>query len=495
MGDERTEYEYTEPTACYAGKHSTQFSGKTLPEMKKMVADARPGEVERVSKAWKNIETKLVGGGGVKETFDAAVEAVLEHWEGAAADAFRAHAKKISKKIADSAKYAENTSVAMQGAANALKEYKPVIDNMEMPDTLDKAGDFLGDLGDRGGDKALDADLGNKVSTEDALNKHHGSLSAGKERQLEAAIVMEQLGAAYNSQTMAMGTWKAKKNDEGGDYPGDPGGTPPVAAVVPVSPAVSRPKPSAVGGGVGGGGVNTISPSKPVAPPRDSAVIGGAQKPAPGPKPQVGTVIDGISGGTGATGGSSVGGVASGGAGGSGTGGTAGGGIAGGGAAGIVGGARGVGGVGGRGAAGVSGTAGRGAAAGGGAAGRGGAAGAGRPGMPGAAGAAAGGKSGAASGRAGALARQKGGVVGGTPGAGGAGRGTAGGSGLHRSRGAAQAARGGGRPGGPMGAGVPRGRSDREREESRREGERPDYLVEDEETWATPRNVAPRVVD
>ncbi|MFE1781146.1 hypothetical protein ACFW9F_00780 [Streptomyces sp. NPDC059506] len=493
MGEKRTEYEYHEPGAAsgYPESHETKFANETLPAMKKMVADAKPGEVERVSKAWKDIETKLVGGGGVKETFDAAVEAVLEHWEGAAADAFRAHAKKISKKITDSAKYAENTSVAMQGAAKALAAYKPVIDNMEMPDTLDRAGDYLGDLGDRGGDKALDADLGNNVSTEDALNKHHGSLSAGKERQLEAAIVMEQLGAAYNSQAKAMGSWKTKKSDDQ-EFPGDPGGTPPVAAVVPVSPAVSRPKPSTGGGGRVNPGAGSISPSKPVAPPRDSAVIGGAQKPAPGTKPQVGTVIDGISGGTG---GGSVGGVATGGAGGSGAGGISGGGIAGGGAAGIVGGARGVGGVGGRGTAGVGGTAGRGAAAGGGAAGRGGAAGAGRPGMPGAAGAAAGGRSGAASGRAGALARQKGGVVGGTPGAGGAGRGTAGGSGLHRSRGAAQAAGGGGRPGGPMGAGVPRGRSDREREETRREGERPDYLVEDEETWATQRNVAPRVVD
>ncbi|GAA2510167.1 hypothetical protein GCM10010406_53200 [Streptomyces thermolineatus] len=492
MGDGRADYEYTEPTACYAGKHSTPFSGKTLPEMKKMVANAKPGEVERVSKAWKDIETKLVGGSGVKETFDAAVEAVLQHWEGAAADAFRARAKVISQKITDSAKYAHNTSVAMKGAAHALNEYKPVIDNMEMPSTLDSAGDFIGDGGDRS-DAGLKADLGNNVSTEDALGKHRDSLSAGKERQLEAAIVMEQLGAAYNSQTMAMGSWRQRGGREDlEDYPGDPGGVPPVAAVVPVSPAVSRPKPSAVGGGGGTPGTGTITPSKPVAPPRDSAVIGGAQKPVPVSKPQVGTVIDGVSGGVG--GGSVGGGAAPGGSGGSVSGGAVGGGIAGGGAAGVVGGARGIGGAGGRGAAGVGGAAGRGAVSGG-AAGRGGAVGGGRPGMPGAAGAPAGGRSGAAAGRGGGLARQRGGVVGGTPGTGGAARGTAGGSGLHRSRGAAQAAGGAGRPGGPMGAGVPRGRSDREREENRREGERPDYLVEDEETWATPRNVTPRVVD
>lgn len=74
----------------------------------------------------------------------------------------------------------------------------------------------------------------------------------------------------------------------------------------------------------------------------------------------------------------------------------------------------------------------------------------------------------------------------------GAGRGTAGGSGLHRSRGAAGGATAV-RKGGAVG--IPGTRTNRPKDEERREGERPDYLVEDEETWTPQTNAAPRVIE
>jgi hypothetical protein len=40
-----------------------------------------------------------------------------------------------------------------------------------------------------------------------------------------------------------------------------------------------------------------------------------------------------------------------------------------------------------------------------------------------------------------------------------------------------------------------RGSSERSEEEELREHDRPDYLVEDEETWTPERNVAPRVIE
>jgi hypothetical protein len=95
-------------------------------------------------------------------------------------------------------------------------------------------------------------------------------------------------------------------------------------------------------------------------------------------------------------------------------------------------------------------------------------------------------------GRVGGTAR--GGVVGGTPKAGaGAGRGTAGGSGLHSSRGAAGKGASAVRKGGI--AGAPGSRTGRRKEDEQRERERPDYLVEDEETWTPPTNAAPRVIE
>jgi hypothetical protein len=97
-----------------------------------------------------------------------------------------------------------------------------------------------------------------------------------------------------------------------------------------------------------------------------------------------------------------------------------------------------------------------------------------------------------ATGRVGGTAR--GGVVGGTPKSGtGAGRGTAGGSGLHSSRGAAGKGASAVRKGGI--AGAPGSRTGRRKEDEQREGERPDYLVEDEETWTPETNAAPRVIE
>lgn len=43
--------------------------------------------------------------------------------------------------------------------------------------------------------------------------------------------------------------------------------------------------------------------------------------------------------------------------------------------------------------------------------------------------------------------------------------------------------------------GAPGGRKGRSEDEEQRENERPDYLVEDEETWAPQTDAAPRVIE
>ncbi|MFG2552379.1 WXG100 family type VII secretion target [Streptomyces sp. NPDC048581] len=478
MGGKDTDsFGYVDPQQCFAEKHSTPFGVDfDMDQMKAMVQDADPVAVKRVAEAWEALNKDLVGGGGIKESLDTAVQHVLAHWEGESADLFRQRAQFISQQVTDSAKYATNTAQSLKGAAAVLEDVKPTIMAMEKPSKLASGADFVGNLGDRDGGPAADNAIRGGASSQQALDDNAGSLSEGKERQLKMAAQMEILGAAYNSRAAEMGSWVPKpkppnghRNDEDG-YPGDPGGIPPAAVVVPTGSAPRSPQ-GATSGTARGGQVGTISPSKPVAPP--SGITGGAHKPA-APQPQVGTAIDGVSGGrtvapTGggvapvAGGSASSGGTVNGGAG-------LGGGVAGGAAG--AGAARG--GMAGR--AGAAGMAGR--AAGG--------------GLGGAAGAGAG-KGGAAA-RTGGMARQSGGVVGGTPkGGAGAGRGTAGGSGLLRSRGAAGAGAGAVRRGGMVGA--PGARTGRPNDEEQREGERPDYLVEDEETWAPQTNAAPRVIE
>ncbi|MFF7137490.1 hypothetical protein ACFZBZ_34805 [Streptomyces sp. NPDC008196] len=468
-GKDIDDFEYVETNQCISAKHTTPFGlNYDMDQMKDMVRDADPGTVKRVATAWESLSKDLVGPGGIKETLDAAVEHVLAHWEGQSADLFRARAQVIGKKITDSSKYATHTSVALKGAAAVLDDIKPQVMAMEKPGKVSSALDYIGNMGDRDDSGANNA-LKSGESSQSALDGNAGSLSEGREAQLRMAVKMEALGAAYNSRAAEMGSWKRGAVNDSEDYPGDPGGVAPTPVVVPTETATRSPQ-RATTGTARSGQTSTISSSKAVTPP--SGVTGGAHKPTVS-QPQVGTAIDGISGGR--TGAPSIGGAGTGAVGG----GAAGGGVAGG--AGFVGGA-------------VGGAAAGAGAARGGMVGRAGA-GAGTGGMAGRAGAGGVGGAGAAKGAAGRVGgTARGGVVGGTPKSGaGAGRGTAGGSGLHSSRGAAGKGASAVRKGGI--AGAPGSRTGRRKEDEQHEGERPDYLVEDEETWTPQTNAAPRVIE
>ncbi|MFB6441396.1 hypothetical protein ACFCVY_32255 [Streptomyces sp. NPDC056411] len=491
---ERVEYEYMPATICESAEHETNFAEMDMDTMQHMVKASNPTEVHNVARGWSDVHTQLVGGsgGGVKGAFDAAVNEVLQHWHGDSADKFKEQANKISKKIYDGAQYADYTSKAMKSAATILEQLKPEIESMEKPSGGNSFVNWVEDGGSRD-DGGLKRDLADPhKSTQDALDNNSGSLSAGKEQQLRMAVKMEQLGAAYVSQAKSMGTWKTGRVvDDSDNYPGPPGGDPP--------PAIAMPMPSGSSGthkvgspSIAGMGKGPGSSAGGIKAPKTPGISGGIGCPQPAKgsfTPGVNTGLDGFNppgGGAGGVGGGAGGGLNGAGGGiGGGTGGGAGGSGALGGSSGMgPGGA--AGGMIGGGAAGAGG-------AGAGAGARGGGR-AGMPGMAGAAGAKGGGAKGAGTaGRGGALARQKGGVIG--SGGGKAGSAGQGGSGLHRSRGGAQAGAGSGgrRPAGMPGAHGVHGSKGKDKKGQN--GERPDYLVEDEETWASERNVAPKVVE
>ncbi|WP_404816540.1 WXG100 family type VII secretion target [Streptomyces thermolineatus] len=467
----------------------SDFHNHGLTALKAMIEESKPENVKKTAQEWKEVADELAGGsgdGGIRKSFKSAIDHALAHWRGPASEKFREEAEKVLSKIDRAYGHARNAERAMRGAAEDLGKAQGEMAKIKEPSFGDRVGDWWNDEGRDPSQYNKDL-ASSKYDTDAALERNREYLSLTKERHLEAVVVMEAL--AYNYKGHAAVIKAPRHVIDDGDWPAEPNNvpSPPPIALPTVMPR--SPNGQVAGGGGGGKGtVGTIPSSKPVESPRDSAVIGGSQKPVSGPKQPIGTVIDGVSGGV-------TGPAAGGTTGGAGPSGPSSGGIVGSGPGGIIGGARG--GVGG--ARGVSGKIGGGPTRGvtGGATGAGRGATAGRPGMPGAGGVAGGPgrQGGAAASRSGGLARQGGGVVGGAKGTGGTGRGTAGGSGLHRSRGAQQAVGKSGRPGGQMGAGVPRTRNDRANEEERREGVRPDYLVEDEETWAPQRNTAPRVVE
>ncbi|WP_420035850.1 hypothetical protein ACN2WE_29625 [Streptomyces sp. cg28] len=470
VGEESADYTYHAPTQCYVGKHTSDFKNYNMDQMKAMLQNAKSGAVHDVADGWKAIHDQLVE---AKTVYEAAVAEVLHDWEGASADQFHARSKVISKKIVDTSTYASNISTTMASAATALDEIKPLVMAMEKPSSVASAKDKLTDGGrDEDG---LARDISNpNVSAQHIVDNREGDMSAGREAQMKMAVQMEALGAAYNGQTKSIGTWSKKQRDDSEDYPGEPGG---IAPVPIVAGSVASPS-GKTGAGSLSRSTGSGSSSKGVQSPNVSTdgISGGigAQKSATGSQIGAGNLSFG---GAGAGAGGVGAGIGSG--------------------AGIGGGVSGAGaGAGGVGGAGIGGAIGAGAGLGAGAAGRGagaggrGAGGVGRGGMgAGGAGSAAG-KSGAKGIKGNSLARTKGGAIGKSvvkPGSG-----QQGGSALRQKP---KTATGGtGSNAGRNGL-AGRGAQTNGKDKKRRDNARPDYLVEDEQTWANDRVVNPKVVE
>ncbi|MGW1374351.1 hypothetical protein ACWD6P_08735 [Streptomyces sp. NPDC002446] len=495
-----------------------------------MVETAKPELVRDVAGHWQDIHDDLVGRdgtSGIKKRFDDAVAKVLENWHGESADRFWEQAQKISLNFKKGAPYAQEVAKAMGEAADSLRDAK---DAMRMIDWAEPeepylsferaiqygtevAPFFLMFDGHHYLQRLSDAhqmvqnDLDSGMRTEHVLAKwtvdSEGDLVNGdlwmpkfKRQELESAIAMEKLGTSHKQSTARLQKPEPAKDGDIPERPPyePPGGVPVIPAPMPAGLS-RRPAGGAAAMPSGAHGPGHSSPRMP-APPHASGRPGGTA--AATPAPEIGTGLDGYTGPAGGAGGAGGGGTGDGGTGvarlPSRTGGSHGtaagpptlpaipaavpGAIPGGPPSGGVK---------------ASGAAGSGAA-GSGSAGSGGAgAPAGRAGT----GAARTGTGAARTGTGTGPARQRGGTAG-APGDTGVGGVAQGGSGLHRSRGGTQAAASGKDRGtrGPGLVGTPGGRGATRNEGQRRGGpRRPDYLLEDEETWTPRRRVAPRVIE
>ncbi|MFF3541103.1 hypothetical protein ACFYXD_04520 [Streptomyces platensis] len=450
----------------------SDFHHHGLNDLRAMIENAHPDGIENSGRHWRASADRLAGEdgrGGIRKSFMDAVDHATAHWEGSAAEAFRREATKVLEKIDRTyghARVVERVLIGSRelgpesGVAHNLREAKAAMAKIKDPGVVDRATDESGD------DAQFKRDMANpKMDARMALELNRDSLSLTKERQVEAVIVMDELAHHYDGQ--------AKVLKEGVD-PGGPVGD------WPKHPSTS-PSPAPVNMPIIGGSHPKLSGSTPSGPngAGGHAVPEGFDGPKIArPDVPVTTGLDSVQGGTLApptAGGGAINGGLSGGSHGvsGGTGGFPNGAIP-------------------PGPIGMPG--GRGLSPGGGTRGAGVARGAGgmRGGMPGAGAGAGAGKAGAAgaAGRGGAQARTRGGVVG-KPG-GPTGGAKQGGAGLHRSRGGQQAVKGTQGAAGAAGAGAKgKGKGDKERTT----GQRPDYLVEDEETWTPQRTVAPRVIE
>ncbi|MGW7491394.1 hypothetical protein [Streptomyces sp. NPDC054786] len=462
MEQQRKNHEREERLKSFKGQRLTprsasDFHHHGINALRAMIENANPEAIETSGNHWRASADRLGGDdghGGIRKAFMDAVDHASAHWEGSAAEAFRREAGKVLEKIDRTYQHSRNVESTLigtrssgpeAGVAHNLREAKKAMSKIHDPGVVDRATDSSGD------DSQFKRDMANpKMDTRMALELNRDNLSLSKERQVEAVVVMDELAAHYDGQ--------GNRLNEGTDPAGPVGDWPKHPSTTPPPPPVNMP--------VTGGPRPRQSSSDAHTPNGGGAVPHGFDGPKiHRPELPVTTGLDSVQGGTFAP---STGG-----------GGAIGGGMAGGGH-GVTGGSGG-GFSGGAFPPGVIGM--PGAMGSGGARGAGGAGGMRGGGMPGAG--AGAGKAGAAgkAGRSGPQARTRGGMAG-RPG-GPAGGAKQGGSGLHRSRGGKQA--------GMAGAAGAKGKGKGEKE--RTTGQRPDYLVEDEETWTPQRNVAPRVIE
>ncbi|MEV4558990.1 WXG100 family type VII secretion target [Kitasatospora sp. NPDC049285] len=481
----------------------TPFDRYDLIPLKDMVQHSSPDRIREVGQHWVSVHQELTQ---VAADLQAAVQHATTHWDGAAAQGFAQKGGQIQESLVNTAAHAQNTSVAMNYAATALQQTKSTMSSIKVPDFWDRVGKTLSD-GFASSDEGFKRDIASGMNRIDAVNKNAHDLSATEVAHQYAIGVMEHLGPQYIQAADYLDHPPSEKPvDSSKPFPPaptnpvpPPGHTPPSMPMpkYPEGPPQQTPPQQVVPGPPDGPKPTPWHPTGPVQPPGGPIVPPGGPVIAPPVQPP-GTEITGLPPLTGTP--TGPGGPGIGMPGGPGTipgpGGGGGGGLSGGGGGGggYVPGLGGGGGFvpaggagGGRvGGGGLSGAGGAGGAAGGRAGGAAGAGGAGSAAGKGAAGAGGmgamhgggmGGGGGAGSkggGKNSGLVRKAGGTVGNAKGGAGGRSFTQGGSGIGKGRGNGQAGAGGmhGAPGSGSGGRKKKG-----------EGHRPDYLIEDEETW------------
>ncbi|MFE4601850.1 WXG100 family type VII secretion target [Kitasatospora indigofera] len=478
----------------------TDFNSYSHGSLRSMVQAMNSGEVMSASDPWrraadtlKAIHTSLQSTSG---------EAALD-WEGSSSDAFYSKMTKLANNINNTASYAQDAAETLKHMAQAIDQAKQTMP--EEPGLWDQFTDGFGDT----------------VSATFGGDDEDTKTAVTDEKKAQAVAVMQTLAMKYRAATPVLKSPKGGV-DESQDIsaPGEPTGAAAIGGLI--AGAGLGTTGSSSGSGASGGrssqsrvGSGSVAPTPkaPKAtvapPPTDPAIKGGSAMPAPKPPTPSnfgpGTGIDGAvvaPAPTGAGNGPSNLGGGSAGNGATGTGHAGSGGLSGGvpqgglgvgnkaqggGTGSLSGGQNKAGAAGkefGRGGTGA-GTARGGSAFGAGGMNEGGFGGGGR---------------GAAGGRAGGSAASRAGGIAGQATGTGAGSGrkafTEGGSGLG-ARARLQAEHGAGPQGGKgaQGQGMPLSDAQRRKKDRDKDGKRPDYLVEDEETWVSGQHSNPNVVE
>ncbi|MFJ5926300.1 WXG100 family type VII secretion target [Kitasatospora sp. NPDC092948] len=481
----------------------TNFNSYSHGQMRSMVQSMDSGAVMAAADPWRRATNTLKQ---IRTALNTAAADASDSWQGDTSDAFYSRMTTLANTVNNVAAYSNDAANALEMMSEAIDKAKR--DMPEEPGFFAKVGDAISDTAQQ--------TVG--IDNEDTRT------AIADTRKQQAVTVMQTLAASYRATTNYLKPPLARLDDSKDLQPPDNGGASALGALIMgIGAGIAGPNSAPTGSsGSRTSGQSSVSSRTPQAPklqqavvrPTDAGISGGTANPVPQPKGP-GTGIDGIQGanggvrgGAGTIGGAGGAGGVHGpsGSGGLGSSGGAGGNLTGRGEGGLLGGGSGIGtsraGFSGNSVskAGTFGSGGLGGSGGpGGGAGAGGASGMGARsgGGLGVGGGAGGSGIGARSG--GGLAGKAGGVIGESTHANAGGRAfTEGGSGIGRNRlgqgGAGGQAGSQGQAGAGHGGGMG-GHGQAGKKDKKRGKDRPDYLVEDEETWASGAQVNPDVVE
>ncbi|MFF7455158.1 hypothetical protein [Kitasatospora sp. NPDC008115] len=277
----------------------TDFSSYSHAELRRMVQALNPGEVMAAADPWRRAADTLKA---IRATLTRASTEAATSWEGSTSDAFHTRMLHLATTINTTASYANDAAITLKAISEAMAKAK-----RDMPEEPSGWAQFKDGVGDT-------------FSSLFGADDEDSRTDVANQKKAEAATVLQTLAMHYRTAGPMLkpppppGAPPGRKKDDYTTEPENDAGSSGYAAVGgflggvgvgnvgPTAAPVSRPREGAVAdprtGGAGRLNQQGTSPSFSKAPsaPSDPGVKGGVAMPPPKASPAkfgAGTVVDG----------------------------------------------------------------------------------------------------------------------------------------------------------------------------------------------------------
>lgn len=194
------------------GEATTDFSQYSHAELKAMVDSLNSGDVMKAADPWRRAYDTLKGIGSALQSYSG--QATTD-WEGQASDAFSARMTKLANSVNNAAEYANNTAVTLEIVSDSIDEAKAAMP--DEPSLWESGTDWVGDR------------ISGLLGSHDADTLE----SEAAARKQQAVTVMQTLASRYlnSADVLKPPPRDLGKDHDEGDYPPPPDGPTGAAAI------------------------------------------------------------------------------------------------------------------------------------------------------------------------------------------------------------------------------------------------------------------------